>query len=301
MDPTVLLGLAALTLGFLRLGRGSAEVIARGQWLAFGGTLLTLVVALISPLDDLADHALFTAHMLQHILLLYLVPVLALAALPAAAFSLVERTALMRRAIARIAAPLPAFLVSNAVLWAWHTPTIYEAALHSEPLHAFEHVSFLVTAAVYWWPVVRPATYGWPFPELFKIVYLFGGAASSTMLAALITFATPVLYPTYAASGVAASAHAAIGWSPATDQEVGGLLMWVVGGAWYLVAASVVFYRWFERSPDEASPISSAECASARLDAVSAIVPLPHPTSLGQRAEESPLPSAPTRDHGAAR
>lgn len=279
LDPSILLGLAALAL--LRFAPWppllpetsltpvpSPALLARGTnatrrsprqrcWRGDRGEatwllgLIVLAIALISPLDYLADHVLFLAHMLQHLLLLLVVPPLLLLGLPAEGFAWIRR-ALDRLGPAAcwLVQPFPAFLLSTLVVWAWHVPTFYEAALASEPLHAAEHLAFLGTALLYWWPVVRPEEHPAPMLDLFQLPYLLGAIVASSLLAALLTFAPDVLYPTYTAAAFA-PARAAIGLTPLLDQQLGGLLMWVGGGLWYLLAAGGVMVRWFARDARE--------------------------------------------------
>jgi putative membrane protein len=248
LDPSILLGVAGLGIAYACWPATAGPRPRRGQVIAFGAGLVALALALISPLDELADHYLFTAHMLQHLLLLLVVPILFLYGLPDGAFEALMRIEIIRGIIGKVARPLPAFLISVAALWAWHTPSIYEAALRNEALHAVEHLSFLGSATLFWWPIVRPTTYPWPIPALFQLVYLFGAALSSTLLAALISFATVVLYPTYAQPGPYALLREMLGISPLMDQQMGGLMMWVAGAGWYVGAAAVIFLQWFDHT-----------------------------------------------------
>ncbi len=256
-EPSIVLGLLGLalayTLALTRMGWSASPA----QILAFGAGLLTLALALLSPLDTFADQILFSAHMLQHLLLLLVVPLFLLLGLPDAAFARSLQAPLLRIVLKLLAPPLPAFLLSLLILWLWHVPTFYEAALRDETLHACEHLCFLASAALFWWPIVRPSTYPWSMPELVQLLYLFGAAVSSTMLAALITFSADVLYPSYTAIGPFAVARDSLGLTPLTDQQAGGLMMWIGGGLWYFGACGVVFARMFS-SPANDQPAGEA-------------------------------------------
>jgi cytochrome c oxidase assembly factor CtaG len=261
LNPSIILGIAVLAVAYLLAIRRGHWPVARTQVVSFVAGLVVLALALISPLDELSDHYLFTAHMLQHLLLLLVVPSLLLIGLPSEAFLAFRRFSLSRRVLDVVAPPVSAFLLSTAALWIWHTPAVYEAALHDETLHAAEHLCFLVTATLFWWPIARPETYPWPMPELFQFVYLFGAAVSSTMLAALITFSGGILYPTYALGGPYAVIRDALGLTPLADQQVGGLMMWIGGGIWYFGAVGIVLVRLFMGSaPDE--PVADATRSS---------------------------------------
>jgi len=150
----------------------------------------------------------------------------------------------------RLMSPLAVFAAALGLLWLWHAPAVYEAALNAEPLHAAEHLSFLVTALLFWWPVLRPASCPWQLPDPLSIVYLFAAAVGSSMLAALITFSSELLYSTYGGSAYAAT-RASLGLSPRLDQQLAGLLMWIAGGLWYFGAAIAVFIRWFSEAEDD--------------------------------------------------
>jgi cytochrome c oxidase assembly factor CtaG len=250
-------GILALALAegvVLRRRARGPETAGLGRAILYTTGLLALALALLSPLDRLSDVYLFSAHMLQHLLLLEVVPTFLLLGAPAEFFPPVRRV-LAVGGLRWLSAPLTALLLSCAVIWLWHLPLLYELALGNEAIHAGEHLCFLVTATLFWWPVLRPETHPRPSPELLQFPYLLAAAVSSTMLAALITFSANVLYPTYALAGPWATMRLALGWTPLVDQQVGGLLMWIVGGMWYLGAAGYLFQRWFSRpDEDEASP-----------------------------------------------
>jgi putative membrane protein len=257
LDPSVLAGLAALTLAYVAVRRlAPVDPSQNWQLAAFGLTLLTLVVALVSPLDAVADRALFSAHMLQHLLLLLVVPTLALISLPEAALASLGQKLAATPILGQLGRPGPALALSLATIWLWHAPRLYEAALQSETLHAGEHLCFLLTATLYWWPIVRPSTYPGRPPEPVWIASLFAAAIGSSLLAALISFSPDVLYATYAQPRAFPVLRAALGLSPRLDQQVGGLLMWGIGGVWYVLAAGVVFFRWL--GPEESKEWTGA-------------------------------------------
>src|SRR5207253_1285282 len=123
----------------------------------------------------------------------------------------------------------------------WHFPAFYEAALRHHPLHILQRLVFLATAVIMWWPVLSAlpelprASYG------TQLLYLFALGLPMSLAGALITLADGVLYPFYV------SAPRVWGLTPAADQQLGGLLMWVVGTIYLWVAASVVWFRWSAR------------------------------------------------------
>lgn len=261
LNPSIVGGLLTTALAYGMAIRRGRWVISRSRLTAFAAAMLGLALALSSPIDELADRYLFLAHMLQHLVLLLLIPPLVLAGLPGEAFACLWRSPVARTLLTPVASPLPALLISVAAIWVWHVPALYEAGLRDEALHALEHLCFLGSATLFWWPIARPATYPWPMPDLLQLVYLFGAAVSSTTLAALITFSADVLYPTYALGGNSSIVRAAFGLTPLADQQIGGLTMWVGAGAWYGLAAALVFFRWSSRAEaeDRADATSSLE------------------------------------------
>jgi putative membrane protein len=176
--------------------------------------------------------------MAQHLLLILVVPVLWLLGLPAWLLAPVVRAPVVGRLGFWLTRPLPALALASAVQVAWHLPRAFDAALRVDRFHALEHVTFLATGLLLWWPVAGP-TPEWPRPSPpAQLLYLFLATIPMMAIAAPITLAEDVLYPYYAAAGES--------WflPPRADQELAGVLMWVGGMLGYLVAGTVVFFRW---------------------------------------------------------
>jgi putative membrane protein len=213
---------------------------------------LILLLALISPLDVLADDYLFSAHMLQHMLLVLAVPPLLILGIPhdlARSIGRVPTLAAIERALRN---PVLAWTLGMAVLWIWHLPRLYDATLASEPLHIFEHLTFLATATIFWWPIVAPLedsrmSHGAAFAYLGAAMLVTG------VLGILITFAPVGVYTAYLhphdSLGILDPLRNSWGLTTAADQELGGLLMWVPGGLVYLCAIMAVLARWY-RAPE---------------------------------------------------
>jgi putative membrane protein len=260
-DPAVLAGLAvaavAYAVGLRRLWRAGPGAPSGGQAAAFAAGLAAVALALLSPLDSLA-HALFAAHMAQHMLLVMVAaPLLVLGApgLPLA----VSLTPGWRRRLGRLrhrpathaarrllTRPMVAWAVHVGTLWAWHLPGPYQAALASDAVHAAEHASFLGTAVLFWWVVLSRQGRRRLGPG-FAVLYLFAAALQGSALGALLTLAPAPLYPLQAA--------AAPPWGPTplADQQLAGLVMWVPADLVYLGAAGTLFMGWLV-SLERASP-----------------------------------------------
>jgi putative membrane protein len=257
-EPSVLIGLTALTLGYALLTRRLR--LASTRWprqAAFHLGTLVAFIALISPLDHLADQYLLSAHMVQHLLLLMVSPPLWLVGIPPDLFRSLRIPRWMGSTLRWLAAPIAAFAIYNLVLWIWHIPAFYEAALYNEPLHILEHLSFQAAALLGWWPVLgflpeitpRPA-----YPVQF--LYLFATMLSSTALGALLSLAKTALYPFYANAPRVLNGLPLPTLTPGPrlwelgvldDQRIAGLIMWLPGNMLYFIALMIIFGLWMRQ------------------------------------------------------
>ena len=259
--PSLLLLLAgAYALGVRRLwlGAGRGRGVRRWRVWCYDAGLAMLGLALVSPLDAMSE-TLVSAHMVQHMLLIGAAPPLIVLGLPGVALPWAmprraRRTVAAwwrragavrvhaRRAWKAATAPALVWLPHALVLWSWHAPAAYEAALRRAPLHALEHATFLATAMLLWWSVIRPsrrrrARDGAGF-LVVALTMLQTGA-----LGALLAFATR---PWYVGD---AGGTATWGLTPLEDQQWAGLIMWIPGGMLYLAAAVVLFLAWIGSGP----------------------------------------------------
>ena len=219
----------------------------------------TIVVALDSPLDDYADQ-LFWVHMFQHVLLLTVAPPLILLGQPWPrmwrALPLGWRTvagahdrALAGRAPLRaLARPLPAWLLFNATIIAWHIPAAYNATLTIGSIHNLEHAMFFFTGLLFWARVIDPGPLrprlGWPV----RIAYVVGAMIVGWMIAITLVMVQHPIYAFYAAL-----AHRPGGISALTDQQLAAGIMWVPGSMAYTIAMMLALYRWLEPDTDATS------------------------------------------------
>jgi len=235
LHPSVVIGLVLL--GGLYVSWGGLRADRR-RVVAFGAALLVIFASLNGPLHDLSDNYLFSAHMGQHLLLTLLFPPLLLYGTPA----WVVRRVLAPRwvtALARIVTrPVIAAATFTAPIVLWHVPVFYEAALRHHNLHILQHLVFLTTAAIMWWPVLSPVPELPRLPYPGQMLYLFLLGLPMSITGALITLSDSVLYPFYAAAPRVCDLDAL------ADQQIGGLLMWVVGGLALWGAMTVVWFRW---------------------------------------------------------
>ena len=242
-------------------GRGVRE---REAWAFWAGWLL-LSLSLLSPLHALGG-VLFSAHMAQHELLMTVAAPLLVLGRPLIPFvwalSPRWRRTTGRWTTARSFAaswhalthPVSAFLLHAAAIWVWHLPSLYDATVSSELTHAAQHLSFVATALLFWWVVLRPSPARGGTAA--AIALLFGTLMHTGALGAVLTLSSRLLYPVYA------STTRAWGLMPIEDQQVGGLIMWVPGGIAYVIAALALVVRLFRESEQRVARREAAQDAS---------------------------------------
>lgn len=232
--------------GWFLMRRAGVPFVPAWRAISFVLGLLTLWVALASPLDTFSSF-LITTHMLQHMLLMMAAPPLILLGapliplvrgLPVFAAREFAGPFLKWPAAVRVGNALTnlwfALVLMGVVPFAWHTPRLYELALASSSWHEFEHACFFLASLIFWWPVVQP----WPsrarFPRWAVVPYLLIADLENTALSAILVFSDHVLYPSYAAM------PRLFGFSALHDQAASGAIMWVMGSMAFLVPAVVI-------------------------------------------------------------
>ena len=264
--PTVVIGVFALVAAYLwwtgprnRMPDGRLkQPVSSGQRVAFVAGSLVLLLALNPPLDDWADTYLLTAHMGQHLLLMFLVAPLWLIGTPPWLLGGLVRNRVVERIGYVLTRPPVALVVSNAVVVFWHLPFAYDAALRGEPIHILQHNAFIGAALLAWWPVLGtfPA---WPrlSPPL-RCLYLFLYSIPGGIVGAFITLAEPGLYSAYDDD------PRIWGIDLAMDQELAGLMMWVLTSTIYLLVITVVFLTWASREEAKDRAVSPEPLAASR-------------------------------------
>ena len=246
IHPSTVIGIGALiAIYFWRAAQAKPEETVSGaRKLSFFGAMFVIFASLNGPLHDLSDDYLFSAHMVQHLLLTLAMPPLLIAAIP----GWMLRPLLGNRVIAAIARtvtkPIICFSIFNIIIAAWHIPSLYNLAMANHNIHIVEHLMFMVAAVLMWWPLMSP------LPELPRLaypgqmLYSFLMSIPMSIIAIYITLADQVLYPAYASAP-------RVSWlSPMDDQMLGGLIMWVPGGLIFALIMTVVFFKWAARGED---------------------------------------------------
>lgn len=247
VHESIVIGTIALAIGYRwattrwRVQRGLGEPAATtGQHLYFYGGLAIMYLSLDGPLHHLADELLFSAHMLQHMILqLVWAPLLvlgvpvwlwrALAQLPGAGpFS---------RWATR---PWTGFVIFQAAMWVWHWPALYNMALRIHAWHIVEHLCFMASAVIFWFIVIAP------LPELSRslpkrMAFIFLNMTVMKTLGLMLSMSSVLIYTFYA------TAPRALGIDVMSDQQVGGMIMWMPGGGLMWFGVGRLFWLWVNR------------------------------------------------------
>ncbi len=244
-DPTVYAGLVALAAGYAWLARSVTD--ARRKHAAFFALgLVTLWVALETPIDTISDQYLDSVHMFQHVLLGFVGPPLMLLGLSRDMVGRLVRAPGLRA----VTEPVPAQVAAGLVMLLWHLPPLYDATLRSEGLHVVEHITFIAGGLLVYWPMLETTSAGarWRMSPGAKLLYMLVATLPQDGVALALIFSRLPFYEYYT--------HAprlVAGLTPLIDQTLAGAVLMVLGKAAMGVTALVVFFRWFgaERRADQ--------------------------------------------------
>jgi cytochrome c oxidase assembly factor CtaG len=258
-DPALVWVLCAATLYWLggrRPAPRRSSAADRRRTASFIAGLATIVIALNSPIHDLAEELLWV-HMVQHILLVLVAPPLLALARPwnrmwhglplevrrpaARAVARSPRLAPLRRTAHLLGGPVPSWLLFNITFVAWHLPVAYDAALRSQPVHLLEHATFFGTALLFWTRVIDSPPWRSALGDVGRAVYVGLTLVVSWILAVVLALATSPIYEPYAAE-----AGRPGGISALADQHLAAGIMWVPGSIPLTLVILFVVYRWLE-------------------------------------------------------
>lgn len=241
--------------GFARLrrraGRGR-DALVRQAWLYVAGWAI-LAGALVSPLHEAGERS-FTMHMIEHELLMLPAALLLVAARPGPVL-LWALPRPMRRLFGSAAQwslwrflsePITATAIQALAIWLWHMPGPFDLALRHEGWHIAQHLCFVVSALLFWWAMLHRAS------ETLAAICLFATSMIGGALGALMALSASPWYSAYATMGMTP-----FGLSPAEDQQLAGLIMWIPGGLFHLAAALMFLARWL--SPKDPSDALAAK------------------------------------------
>ena len=251
LDPTVVTGLLVLSVlyiaayrrGLLSTDDDVSPWFTSAQWRPwlFGLGIVSAFFALQSPVDVGGDRYLLSLHMVQHLILMMVAPPLVLLGIVGMRPLRPDFALRLRAAWTRITRPWTALIIFNVVLLVWHVPQLYNTTLTNDPLHIFEHVTFVLVGVIFWWPIVDPVRglTTKPVGSFQKIAMLVLAGVPPTVLGFVFAMSQHPFYPFYEA------APRLWGMSPTGDQAVAGVIMLGLGNLIYFVAVSVIFLRMF--------------------------------------------------------
>ncbi len=247
-EPAVLAPIAALAWVYVRrFGAARREAGPRGagplQALAFAAALLALLGALASPLDRLGEQYLFSAHMLQHVLLGDVAPLLLLLSLSRVIMRpATRRLRRVEEALGPLASPVVAVSLWLGTMYLWHLPGLYDAALEHPLVHLAEHASFFFAGLAVWWPLIQPVPMRRRLSGLQPVAYIGVAKFGLAALGLYLTWSGTALYEHYE------EVPRIWGLSPVEDQNVGGALMMVEQSLTFVVALVALFVAALARS-----------------------------------------------------
>lgn len=246
----VLLTIALFLTGIFRARRHRSPLSWINAAFFFGG-MLSLCVALDSPIHELGEQ-LFWVHMTQHEILMLVTAPLLVISRPLSTFlwalpkswrvrgGALAKTSIVRRSWLAISAPLAAWLLHAAALWLWHAPVFFVAAMQNDAVHAAQHISFLGTALLFWWALLN--NHGLRLGYGGALLYLFTTITHMSLLGAWLTFSAKPWYSPYLATAPL--------WhlSALEDQQIGGLIMWIPAGVVLTFVMLGMLVRWIQQS-----------------------------------------------------
>ncbi|GCE28557.1 membrane protein [Dictyobacter alpinus] len=225
----------------------SAKSFMSVRTIVFICGLIIAIIAFVTPMDIVGMYFMFSIHMVQHLLLSLVVPPMILFGLaPGSIQRFLDRHAVLRRCLAVLTIPVVASLLFNGNIWLWHAPVLMDAMMSNPFLHDITNLLYLLTGLLFWCPLFEiTAGRKAPLPLAGKLAYIFFSDMPMMLLGAGMTFSAPL----YRFSMENPTMRMTV---TATDQQLGGLFMWVVGGVFLLViVTSVLFLRWMLQQEKE--------------------------------------------------
>lgn len=236
---------------------------------SFTFALALMFVALQGPLHELSDYFLFSAHMVQHLAVMLVMPPFLLYGIPDWMVRPALRLPGVLRAARWLTLPVIAFGLNNVIFGAWHFPGPYDLMMRNHDVHVVMHLMIMTTGVIMWWPVMSPLPEVPRIAPPLQMLYLFVLGVPMMVVAALITLTDTELYTWYA------EAPRIFPLSVIDDQRLGGVIMWVPGALALWMAITVVYFRWTRPELREDDVVFAAPRDSAEPALM--IVPPPHP------------------------
>jgi putative membrane protein len=238
-------GVYLLCAGPLRHRFAESRAVPFWQVCCFATGMLIMLLALQGPLHELSDYFLFSAHMVQHLLIMLVVPPFLLLGTPDWMVRPFLRVPGVRAAATIVTKPVAAFLLVNIIFGIWHFPQPYDLMMRDHTVHKGMHLMIMSVGMFLWWPVMSPLPELPRLPGPLQMLYLFILGIPMMVVAGVIVFADQHLYTWYAL------APRIFPLSEIEDQRLGALIMWVPGALVMWFGITFAFFRWSRREAAE--------------------------------------------------
>lgn len=235
--------LYAILTGPLRSLLAPGTPYPSGHAIRFYGALVIFYLAVGSPLDQVGERFLLSAHMVQHQLIIYPAAILFLLGLPEWLVRPITAQPSLRTLLKLLSQPVICGVVYCVVVSCWHFPFLYDWALQNKTVHIIEHLNFFAAALFLWWPICSPSREFPPVAHAWQMLYYLGVTIGMTPVFAYITFSTDILYPTYEFAP-----RIITNFSPKDDQLLAGSIMKLGGMTVMMGAFALSFYKWYRQS-----------------------------------------------------
>lgn len=251
LSPAILLPIAAYAWLYVRRYREVRRTSGpRGagprQLAAFVASIVLLLIALVSPLDGLGEDYLFSAHMVQHLLLGDLAPLFMLLALSRVIMRpLTRRLQFIERGLGPLAHPASALVLWLGLVYFWHIPALYDAALEHAPVHALQHVTFFTAGVMVWWPLIQPIPMRHRLSGMWTFGYIAAAKAGLAALGLYLTWSSSVAFDYYT------RVPRIWGLSAVSDQNIGGAIMMFEQSLVLVTVLAVLFSRMLTQSEED--------------------------------------------------
>ena len=202
--------------------------------------VLIILISLTSPLHILSDQYLFSAHMLQHILITLIAPPLLLLGIPQWLIDYLLGNIFLYKMVKFLVHPIIAVVIFNLIFSLWHIPELYELSVSNHYIHIGEHLMFMISAIIMWWPISTTSKLLPKISYPLQMIYLFVMSLAQIIVFGIITFATEPIYTHYV------DAPRIWNVSALLDQQMGGIIMKVGSGFLFLGILIITFFKWFE-------------------------------------------------------
>ncbi len=273
-QPVVVIALLAAAVAYARVyrraaARSSTSAPNAGHWVPYAAGLLTLAVALLSPLDPIGDRYLLSAHMMQHVLLSDIAPALLILGLRSPILPLgLSREALLAvapaggrsgRVLARVTSPWLAVPLWALATWVWAIPSVFDYAAQHQVVHALEHATLFYTGLAMWWLIIDPLPRARLRPNGQRLALLGFTRLASACVCLPLTWLSATEYPLYA------SAPRAFGLSAINDQHLAGASMCFIEALVFGIAFAAVFISILGRD-DSRTALGEYAAAGSHVD-----------------------------------